>query len=234
LLVEEELAVRIGGEVVLSSEPGKTIRKWREIFSVSQTELARRMGFSASVLSDYEGGRRSPGSSLVRKIVETLIELDSESGSKVIRAYDRASTGGFRPDVFLDIREFSSPIKAGEIGKIVKGEVVANPDMLEKEIYGYTAVDSLKAILELSSDEFLKIYGLTSERALIFTKVSSGRSPFVAIRVSSIKPGLVVLHGLDEIDPLAIKIAEKEKIPVLLSKFEDVNDLIGELRRKTN
>jgi len=41
----------------------------------------------------------------------------------------------------------------------------------------------------------------------------------------------VVLHGVDTIDPLGIKIAEKEKIPVILSGIEKVEDLIAGLRK---
>lgn len=55
---KEALAKRIAGEITLSSDPGKTMRKWREIFGISQTELADYLGVSSSVISDYEGGRR--------------------------------------------------------------------------------------------------------------------------------------------------------------------------------
>ena len=64
---------------------------------------------------------------------------------------------------------------------------------------------------------FLTSWGITS----------CPRSPRVVIRVTPMKPSLVVLHGLKEVDPLAIKIAEREKIPVIatnmdLAKIKDV------------
>lgn len=231
--VKEGLSTKIAGEIVLSKEPGKAIRKWRDIFGITQTGLAKSLGVSASVISDYESGRRkSPGAVMIKKIVDALIQRDEEKGSQILRAYERM--GGARADAILDMREFASPVKASEICKIVRGVAIANEKLLDKDIYGYTAVDGPKAILELNSNGFLKLYGSTSERALIFTKVSSGRSPFVAIRVSSIKPGLVVLHGLKSVDALGIKIAEKEKIPVVLSNIESVDELIKELRRSTS
>lgn len=229
---KEELSIRIAGEIVLSKEPSRAVKKWREIFGVTQSSLAESIGVSASVISDYESGRRkSPGAGMVKRIVDALVESDEESGSPVLRTYERISS--VKTDAILDMKEFASPINAREICRIVKGTPVANEKLLSKDIYGYTAVDSLKAILELNSDGFLRLYGSTSERALIFTRVSSGRSPFVAIRVSSIKPGLVVLHGLRSVDALGIKIAEKEKIPVVLSKIESADELIRELRRST-
>ena len=77
---------------------------------------------------------------------------------------------------------------------------------------------------------FYQIYGRTSERALIFTGVSTGRSPMVAVRISSLKPALVVLHGLKEVDKLAVKIAEKENIPLLLTDL-DISLLSEKLNR---
>lgn len=230
--VEEELSTKMAGEIVLSAEPGRTIRKWRELVGVSQSDLAQSLDVSSSVISDYERRRRSPGSRMVKRIVQALVKADSERGSSLLKAYTRGS-GTASLDGILDMKEFSSPMKASDILDIVRGEVVVNEGLLNKEVYGYTALDSVTAILELSSGDFYRIYGLTSERALIFTKVGGGRSPFIAIRVSSIKPGLVVLHGLKKVDALGIEIAERERIPVILSGIEDVEELLGELRRNT-
>lgn len=65
-----ELKEKIAGEITLSPDPGKAIRKWREEFGLSQHELAETMGISHSVISDYESGRRkSPGVAVDRKSV---------------------------------------------------------------------------------------------------------------------------------------------------------------------
>jgi len=56
--VREVLARRIAGEIILSSKPGGTMRKWRELFAVSQMNLSDKMVLSSSVISDYESGRR--------------------------------------------------------------------------------------------------------------------------------------------------------------------------------
>lgn len=229
--IKEDLSVKIAGEIVLSKEPSKTIKKWRDVFGITQAGLAERLGVSPSVVSDYESGRRSsPGSRVVKKIVDAFIKADEQKGSRVLTAYERLDRGSTLSEAILDMREFVLPVKARDIATAVEGRAVANEDMLDKEIYGYTVLDSVKAILELSNEDFLRIYGLTSERALVFTKVSIGRSPFVAIRVSSIKPGLVVLHGLREADPLGLKIAIKERIPVVISGLSSQKELIRELR----
>jgi putative transcriptional regulator len=79
----------------------------------------------------------------------------------------------------------------------------------------------MKAIVELLPDQFQKIYGRSTARALIFTGVRSGKSPLVAVRVTSFKPGAVILQGIGpgEVDPVALKIAEIENIPLLTTPF---------------
>ncbi|MBO8174263.1 MAG: helix-turn-helix domain-containing protein [Thermococcus sp.] len=229
---KEALAKRIAGEITLSSDPGKTMRKWREIFGISQTELAEYLGVSSSVISDYEGGRRkSPGASTIRKFVEALLEIDERRGGNVIKAFSKTLGSEFPTSAILDIREFALPVTVKDIVDAVKGEVAANIDLLDRRIYGYTVVDSIQAILEMSSEEFLKLYGWTTERALVFTKVTTGRSPMIAIRVQGLKPAVVVLHGVKRLDELAVKIAEKERVPLVVSKVESESELIMNLRK---
>ena len=105
--------------------------------------------------------------------------------------------------------------------KIINAQVVANEDLMGvKKLYGYTLMDSLRIILEMPFNQFPKLYGSMSERAFIFTQVSTGRSPLVVIRVTPMKPSVVVLHGISEVDPLALKIAQKEQIPVLTTRMD--------------
>lgn len=229
---KEALAKRIAGEITLSSDPGKTMRKWREIFGISQTELADYLGVSSSVISDYEGGRRkSPGASTIRKFVEALLEIDEKRGGNVIRAFSKTIEGELPTDAILDIREFAVPVPIKEVVEAVKGEVAANQDLLDRKIYGYTVVDSIRAILEMSSEEFLKLYGWTTERALVFTKVTTGRSPMIAVRVQGLKPAVIVLHGVKRLDELAVKLAERERIPIVVSKASSESELINGLRK---
>jgi len=65
---------------------------------------------------------------------------------------------------------------------------------------------------------------------LIFTKVSTGRSPMIAIKVQGIIPSLVVLHGAKKIDEIAVQLAEIQKIPLILSPIETLEELLEGLR----
>lgn len=231
--LRNKLAEKMAGEITLSDNPGETLKKWRANFEISQSDLASFLKVSPSVISDYESGRRkSPGIFIVSKIVEAILEMDTAHGGAKIRSYEGMLRGGFSADAIYEIHEYLSPISVEELTKLIRGEVVYSPGSeYIKPMYGYTIIDSLKAILSLSYNEFQKLYGWSSERAMIYTQVSTGRSPMVALRVTNLKPALVVIHGItaSQVDKIAAKIAEIEHVP-LVATVMPINDLIRALQ----
>ncbi len=224
----DSVARRIAGDIVWSHNPGATMRKWREMFNASQIEVSRAMGISPSVISDYEKGRRTPGSIFVKRFVESLLSIDENRGWIVTKKL--AKTLNIHLDSIEDMCEFEEPIPVSDLIRLVKGKLLTRSDY-GKVIYGYTVLDSIKTILSLTGTEFYQLMGMTSERALVFTKVTAGRSPMVAVRTSPIKPAAVVLHGPRKVDELAIRLADIEKIPLILSLHKSVKDIIYSLRR---
>ncbi len=214
----EPLKVKIAGEITLSSDPGSTIKKWREVFNIAQTELSQYLKISPSTISDYESNRRkSPGIAVIRRFVDALFALDMQKGGTTIKKFQEADESGRG---MYEAIEFIKPFNAKEFAKIIDAKVVANGEKLDnRNIFGCTILDSVRVILELPYESFIKIYSTTSERALIFTHVSTGRSPMIAVRVTPIKPSIIILHGLDVVDKLAVKIAETEGIPLLQTKL---------------
>jgi len=210
--MREQLREKIAGEITLSADAGKTIRKWREEFGVSQQQLARQLNVSPSVISDYESGRRkSPGIVIIRKIVDGLINLDEANGAQVMRRYDL----GEKSDSIISIKEFKHSVPALEFLEIIGGTNLTRQLPLQRDIHGFTIIDSMKAITSLSSIDYLKIYGWSSERALIFTGVKFGRSPMIAIRAHPLKPAMVCYHKPEHVDDLAIRLATLECIPLV-------------------
>ncbi|MFB6075619.1 MAG: helix-turn-helix domain-containing protein [Candidatus Aenigmatarchaeota archaeon] len=228
---KENLTKKICGEIILSDKPNKTIKKWRNIFEISQRDLADQMDIMPSVISDYESGRRkSPGIKMVRKIVNGLIEIDERRGGNVLMGFSNLPSNSSLSKSLLDIREFSVPVKIKDFCEKTGIDIVSGKEMTDKEIYGYSIIDSLKAIVELSPQDMVKLYGLTSQRALIFTRVSTGRSPMVAIKVTNLKPSLVAFHGLNKVDKLAKRIADVERIPVGICRKNTTKEIISTLK----
>lgn len=229
---KDRVARWIAGDIAISKNPGGSIKKWRKKFEIKQNTLAEKLDISPSVISDYESGRReSPGVGIVKKIVKAFIKADEESGGQVTRAFADRFEAHLPPEVVLDIREFENPAGGEKLIEVVEGETIANENLLDKKLFGYTVIDGPKAVLELTTEDFTGLYGVTTERALIFTNVSTGRSPLVAIKVRGITPGAVVLHGdMEEADRLGVRIAKNLKIPLILSNVSDVEKLINNLQ----
>jgi putative transcriptional regulator len=193
--LRNQLAEKMAGEITLSDSPGLALKKWRQNFEIPPGILSDRLAVSPSVISDYESGRRkSPGTAVVGKIVDAILNIDEETDGKHIHKFSSMLFSGVADDVILDIHEYTNSIALQELTDAIGCTLLCGP--MEQTIFGYTVVNSLNAILQLSSDEFNRIYGWSTERALIFTNVSTGKSPMVAIRVTPFKPRCVMLQGI--------------------------------------
>ncbi|MFH1444882.1 MAG: helix-turn-helix domain-containing protein [Nanoarchaeota archaeon] len=230
-LAKDQLAKNIIGEIVLSEKSENVIKKWRNIFKISQKDLAKNLGITSSVVSDYESGRRkSPGIRVIKKYVQSLINIDAESGGSTIKSFIKNTKSPMLSSAIIEIKELSDGITVSDFCNKINATSMVKSSNMNKIVYGYTIIDSLKAITELSFSELIKLYGLTTQRALIFTKVSTGRSPMVAIKLTSLQPTLVVLHGLSVVDDVAKRIAEAENIPLALSRLNTVDDIVNQLK----
>jgi len=227
--LREILARRIAGEIILSSRPGSTMRKWRELFAVSQTSLSETMRVSSSVISDYESGRRqSPGAKFTRRFVLSLLHIDETRGSRFIREFAKLTSS---PSMaVVDLREFPIPVRVEYLCKAIGGEVVACKEKYVKEVTGYTVVDSRRAVEAYSGSDYAQLFGASTERALIFTNVDECSLPMMIVRVSSLKPRIVVFHKTCP-DAEAIRIAEYEQIPLIYSSAPTLEQLVKSLRK---
>ncbi|MFC7133316.1 MULTISPECIES: helix-turn-helix domain-containing protein [Salinibaculum] len=195
----DELAEKIAGEVTLSDDPGATLRKWRTDFEIAQTDLAEELTVSPSVVSDYESGRReNPGIGVIRRVVDALLDIDERRGGTHIRQHARVLSAGFDSEVVHDLREYPANIPLERYYEAVDATELARGD--RDTVAGHTVIDSIRAIQRLSADEFYSLYGQSTNRALVFTNVTRGESPLVALRVVNPTPNAVVLHGLSPED----------------------------------
>ena len=227
-----QLAEKMAGEITLSDSPGHALKKWRMNFEIAPGVLSERLGVSPSVISDYESGRRkSPGTAVVGKIVDALLTSDEETGGKHIEKISTMLFSAVEDDVIYDLHEYGSPVPLKDFSDAIGCTLLCGS--MDQTIFGYTVVNSLNAIMQLSSDEFNRLYGWSTERALVFTNVSTGKSPMVAIRVTPFKPRCVVLQGIEAADvhPIVEKMAERDRITVLCTGM-DVDKIVSTLRDK--
>ena len=228
--MRNQLAEKMAGEITLSDSPGHALKKWRMNFEIAPGVLSERLGVSPSVISDYEGGRRkSPGTAIVGKIVDTILALDEDAGGRHIQQFSSMLYTGMDDDVIYDMHEYATPVPLQKFADAIGCTLLCGS--MDQAIHGYTAINSLNAILQLSSNEFNRIYGWSTERSLIFTNVSTGKSPMVAIRVTPFKPRCVVLQGIQAADvhPIVEKMAERDRITVLCTSME-IEKIVNVLR----
>jgi len=223
------LSEKIAGEITLSPRPGQTIRKWREIFEISQSDLAHYLEVSPSVISDYESGRRkSPGIQVIKRLIQGLIDIDEQhNNAKTLLRYQ--SIESEKDDGIIEIMEYHYGIDMEDFISHIKGTLLTSKATIKsgRDVNGFTLVDSIKTITMLNSSNYVKLYGWSTDRALIFTGVRFGRSPMIAIRIHPVKPALVVYQQPGEIDPLAVKLAEREHMPLVSTNLR-----LQELRKQ--
>lgn len=224
--VKDVLAEKIAGEITLSPKPGQTIRKWRTAFDISQTELANFLKLSPSVISDYESGRRkSPGILIVKKIIEAFLGIDEkENNGKILREYQFITKS---QEGILDIMEYPYSIPIKKFVKGLCGKLLTSKTDMKTNIKGFTLIDGVEIIKTINSTSYSTLYGWSTERALIFTGIRYGRSPMIAIRIHPVKPSIVVYHNPGAVDPLAIQLANRENIPLVVTDIS-----LDELRKK--
>jgi putative transcriptional regulator len=219
-----ELREKIAGEVVLSPHPGRTLRKWREDFGVSQRDLAKTLETVPSVISDYESERRaSPGAAFIKRYVEALLEVDGAHGGRTTQRLGlRTHSEGI-----IGLREFAVAIPLRTLAEQLHAKPVSPVD-IHRDIHGYTLLDAPRAILSIDASRFVEVYGWSTQRALIFSNVKYGRSPMVAIRAHPMKPAAVIFSNPGRIDVLAVRLSEVENIP-LLSTHLGPAEILGRL-----
>lgn len=214
--METTLQEKIAGEITLSDNPGKTLKKWREELRISQKDVATHLTLSPSVISDYESGRRrSPGIKTVRRMVEALLEIDRLSGRGVAKKFMVNLH-----EAIPSMAEFLEPVEAREFLRIIEGRSLTPTEQMRRRIHGYTVIDSLKAIATLDASDYPRVYGWSSERALLFTGVKYGRSPMVAVRTHFLKPAMVVYVRPENVDELALKLARLENVTLARTDLE--------------
>jgi len=219
---------RLAGHIALHSNPSSVLRQLRLRLHLSLTEMARLMRISPSMVCDYEKGRRQPGLGYVKRYVEAisvkLSELQRGATLEGLEFTERLN------EAIMAIGDYQNSITVQRALEALGAQPLTRYEP-QAPLYGYTVLDSLKAIRALSGFEFLYIFGSNAERVLVFTRVGLGRSPMVAVRISPLKPRLVVVHGPLKVDPLALELAERDGVALALAEKPEVKELVAGLQR---
>ena len=224
----EDLALKIAGEIVLSDEPGASMRDWRRKFSISQRDLAEELEITPSVLSDYENGRRkNPGVGFIKRFVKALLNVDRRRGG--VHTLDLIGYEGRIGDAVIEFITFPALISIKRLNRSIKGRILTRIDQ-NLRVGGYVVIDSEVAVRTILDWKFFQLMYGSDERALIFTDIRLERSPILLNRFNPFKPRVMVYHGVYPSD-LDIKLAELDGIMLISSEVQGINNLRRSLRR---
>src|SRR5207247_3452563 len=170
---------------------------------ITKIAVVLLMLVSPSVISHYQAGRATlPWINTIHRLVDAILEIDQKTGQKLSKRFEEYS------DVIPSMRDWSVGMRAGDFLRRIDGKLLTQKLNTRRLVNGYTVIDSIKAITTLDATDYLRIYGSTSERALCFTGVKYGRSPMIAIKAHPLKPAMVVYVQPENIDELAMKLAD--------------------------
>jgi putative transcriptional regulator len=160
--------------------------------------------------------------------VLALLQIDEEKGSRFIIEFSKLTSS---PSMaIVDLREFPIPVRVEYLCRAINGKVIAGGDKYVKEVMGYTVVDARKAVETLSGLEYAQLFGATTERALVFTNVENPALAMMIVRVSHLKPRVVVFHRVKP-DSEAVNVAQFEQVPIIYSEAPSVEMLVKSLRK---
>jgi len=154
-------------------------------------------------------------------------------GGGIVRGFVHFNEGGSASSAIADIREFESGVEVERFCSAMGARILPGAVKSKEKIYGYTIIDSVKAITELSFAELVKLYGVTTQRALIFTNITTGKGPMIAIKVTNLRPALMVLHNIpeSEVSEVAKNIASLSGIPLAVCNDVSIDGLVDRLKR---
>ena len=171
----------------------------------------------------------------MKKVINAFIKIDEKRGGSILQQYDPIVK---THEGIIEIQEYPYGINAQKFIDHINGIVVTKGTLgLKNKVKGFTLVDSIKTIEHITPVDYAHLYGWSPERALIFTGIQYGRSPMIAVRIHPVKPSVVVYHKPGSIDPLAVKLADRENIPLvstnlaldeLKKKLLDLNDQLSQ------
>ena len=228
-VIKDLIGKKIAGDIVYSQDHGLALKKWRKRFRVTQRDLALKIGIMPSVISDYESSRRkSPGIRVVKRLIDVLMLIDEERGGKTIEELAKEFIQANISDAILDTQDMGE-ISTGFFDKKLEIEYFVKP--VKAKSIGYVFLDAYKAITNLSYPELIKMFSIANDSILILDNVNNGRTTLPIIKITGLRPSLIILATKSKPDELAIKVAESIKVGLATTPLKR-EEILKRLRKE--
>lgn len=226
--VDFELMQLILGDIAANENYGLVMKKWRDLFNLTQSTIARELDIKQSVISDYENNRRkSPGIQFLRKYTKAIIKLGKEDNreqyNKLINRFNiKYGSKGLVEGDFdkkLSIKQVLDLLNATQILSIKTSPEFTN--------YIFFSDNISSIITEEPSYKLLKGLKTKDKRVFIFSNVKTGRVPLIALKIltklNKIQmPKLVVFQTEKfKLSSFTRKLAKKNNISIALTNMSN-------------
>ncbi|MBN1924107.1 MAG: helix-turn-helix domain-containing protein [Nanoarchaeota archaeon] len=231
---DQSLIQIILGDIAANEDYGLVMKKWRELFNITQSRIAKELKIKQSVISDYENNRRkSPGIEFIRKYTTGIVSIASKENKKEYESVIES----------LELNKESSKLLRGvfkksmnnsQIIKLLKATQIISQEnqSLFKDFVFFS--DNLSKILtKQPSLKLIKSLKSNNEIVYIFSRVKSGKIPLITLKLlSKINkidlPKLIIFQSDKfKISSLARRIAKNNNICIAVTK--ENNNTIREL-----
>ncbi len=225
----------IAGDIASNEKYGIVMKKWRNLFNITQSRIAKEMNVKQSVISDYENNRRaSPGINIIRSYVLALIKIAKKEHP---REYNELlkSLNIDEERASLYRGEFKTELNNKRIMKLFNAtQVIAPKEEYKFKEFVFFSKNISSIVTNQPSYKLLKELKSNTNRLFIFSNVKSGQIPLITITLlSKINhtdlPKLILFQSNKfKISNLAKRIAKSNNISIMITKMnnEDILELL--------
>lgn len=225
--MNQQLLQKILGDIAANEEYGFVMKKWRELFNITQAKVAQELNIKPSVISDYEGSRRrSPGIGFVRKYVNTIIKLseihEKESFEKVKKLLGIVNETNSLLNKTFESKNTESILNLLNAEKLTRRK---NSEFFQECIFFSNKISHV--LTKMPSKKLFNHFKNSTDKFFIFSKVKSGRIPLILLNLlsktnKSKMPGLIIFQTNDEfkLSRFVRRMAERNKITLGITNKE--------------
>ncbi|MFX1511003.1 MAG: hypothetical protein ACFFCQ_00235 [Promethearchaeota archaeon] len=226
----------IAADIVLSDDLGSCLRKWLNLFNLSQTDVSEHLGVGSSVISDYLRSRRkSPGILWIKNYIRALIELEEINNFTTLSILAPVIKKIGSIDPIITAIPFISPLSLTQFCDVIKATILF-PFRVENEleiyILGILGIDAHE-ILERYTPNFKGNSLEIANIAIMFENTQTGRGIFSILPKKDPMFNPVWVFPEKRINSSiinnSVRKLRKAKVIILSSEFESIQQVLSNL-----
>ncbi|PIU88342.1 hypothetical protein COS64_04185 [archaeon CG06_land_8_20_14_3_00_37_11] len=174
------------GDIAVNKNYGIVMKKWRELFNITQSDVAKELNIKQSVISDYENNRRnSPGIEFLRNYVKALIKVGREEHKK---EYEGIKNN-------LGIKNIANKLFAGEfmkelttkqvLNRLKAVQIVSQPEQAKFKNYLFLSDRITSILMKQPTYKLLKNLKSKEGTIYVFSNVKTGKIPLITLKILS-------------------------------------------------